>query len=108
MHVNVQVCFCKGLCRNDATGSRPKGEKIIVLLVITKKNSNLRNVTHVQTRQTIPTKHVLASFTHHLGTAFILLDWNGAHWTTFYQIIVEEHHRVVSSARLAGIFFARY
>lgn len=63
--------------------------------------------THVETRQTIPTKDVFAALTHHLCTAFVLLDGDGAHGTTFYQIIVEEHHRVVSSAGFASVLFAR-
>lgn len=61
---------------------------------------------YIQTRQTIPTKHVLATLAHHLRTAFIFLDWNGTHWTTFYQIVVKKEHRVVAAADLSGVFLA--
>jgi hypothetical protein len=62
---------------------------------------NKMKKTYIQTRQTIPTKDVFASLTHHLRTAFVLLDRNGAHWTAFYKIVVEKHHRVVTDAGFA-------
>lgn len=62
--------------------------------------------THIQARQTIPAKDVLASLAHHLSTAFVFFNGNGAHRTTFYQVVVVHQHWVMRSTRLTRILFA--
>uniref|UniRef100_A0A1A9ZX74 Uncharacterized protein n=1 Tax=Glossina pallidipes TaxID=7398 RepID=A0A1A9ZX74_GLOPL len=38
---------------------------------------------------------MFASFTHHLSTAFILLNGHSTHGTTFYKVIIERYANII-------------
>lgn len=58
-------------------------------------NGNRGSSTHIQTGQTIPTEDMFATFTHHLGTAFILFDGHRTHGTTLDEVIIEWYTNIV-------------
>lgn len=58
-------------------------------------NGNRGSSTHIQTGQTIPTEDMFATFTHHLGTAFILFDGHRTHGTTLDEVIIEWYTNII-------------
>lgn len=106
-HANGPAYFCMDLYRNGAARNHPKiGKQCIVVVELIQFNG----FTHIQAGQAIPTENVLASFTHHLGTAFVFFDRNATHWTAFYQIWVKRNANAVVNAagrQSTTILFAR-
>lgn len=89
---NDPAYFCKGLYRNGVIKSRPILRKynmfIYVIDFLTIKipindDDDYYDSTYIKTSQTIPTKYMFASFTHHLSTAFVLFNWHGTHRAAF-------------------------
>jgi hypothetical protein len=63
-------------------------------------NGNWRQSTYVEWREAVPTEDMLASFTHHLSTARVLLNWDVTKGT-FFNWVVGGKGLLINEAQLS-------